>query len=132
MSWAWATSPLALQLPLHGHRPGVAAAMVLVLVVCAAYVAWHLDPAYVICAALVASLFSGNWRSLHFPNSLPPDRLLMLTGIALVLVRAPAAADRPALRIRMVHVLLLLAGGVPLGLPAFSRTPSPSAALFPP
>src|SRR4051794_22483856 len=109
MSASWQLSQLAVHLPVGGHYFGIGVAIVLVLGVAAAYIGWHLDPAHVLCASLVASVFSGNWRALHLPNSVPPDRILLLSGIALVLIRAPAAADRPALRVRLVHVLLFAA-----------------------
>jgi putative inorganic carbon (HCO3(-)) transporter len=70
---------------------------------------WWLDPAYTVCAAILLTPFAGNWPQLGVPGPLSPDRLLLAAGIFGALLRLPAAADRPRLRVTGVHWLLALA-----------------------
>ena len=74
-----------------------------------AIVVWWVEPAYTLSAALVLTPFAGNWPAMGVPGPLSPDRLLLAGGIAAVLLRAPAMADRPRLQISGVHWLLGLA-----------------------
>jgi O-antigen ligase len=70
---------------------------------------WWLDPAYALSAAILLTPFAGNWPELGVPGPLSPDRLLLAAGIVGALLRVPAAADRPRLRITATHWLLALA-----------------------
>jgi O-antigen ligase len=79
--------------------------MFLVVGCLVAAVALANDPAWSISGALAASMFSGNWGRLGTP--LPVDRLLFALGVAGVLVRMPI--QRPALRVRFVHVAIAAA-----------------------
>jgi O-antigen ligase len=72
------------------------------------YVAWHVDPAYMLCGAVAASCFSGNWELLGFPSSVAPDRLLLVAALGALVVRTRAAEDRPPFRLRVSHLLLAL------------------------
>jgi putative inorganic carbon (HCO3(-)) transporter len=80
-----------------------------------AIVVWWVEPAYTLSAAVVLTPFAGNWPAMGVPGPLSPDRLLLAGGIAAVLLRAPAIADRPRLRISGVHGLLGLAVVYALG-----------------
>jgi putative inorganic carbon (HCO3(-)) transporter len=72
-------------------------------------VAWKVDPAYTLSAALFLSPFAGNWPELGVPGALSPDRLLLAGGIIAVLLRAPPIADRPRLQVSGAHWALALA-----------------------
>jgi putative inorganic carbon (HCO3(-)) transporter len=74
-----------------------------------AYLAWTVEPAYTLSAAILLTPFAGNWPELGIPGPLSPDRILFLGGIAAVLLRAPPMRDRPRLRIGLEHWLLGLA-----------------------
>jgi putative inorganic carbon (hco3(-)) transporter len=77
------------------------------LLVVGAVVVWTVDPAWTISAAVVLTVFSGNWQYLGLPGfPFLPDRLLLGGGIIALLVRAPGARDRPPFRRRWVHWLL--------------------------
>jgi putative inorganic carbon (hco3(-)) transporter len=91
------------------HGGQVAAAVVgLAVVVSLAYLAWHVDPAWLFTAALIGSTFNGNWSDLGVPGGVPPDRLILVAGIAGLILYAPAARERPAFRARPIHGLLAL------------------------
>lgn len=83
----------------------------LLLAVSVGCIVFLLDPAYAISAAVVLSAFAGNWPRLGVPGPLSPDRLLLAVAIVAVLVRSPASADRPKLKIAGTHLLLALAAG---------------------
>jgi putative inorganic carbon (hco3(-)) transporter len=72
----------------------------------AVYVIWLVPPSWSISAALVLTLFGGNWDYLGLPGALAPDRLVLLVTIAAVLLRAPGAAHRAPLRVTGVHWLI--------------------------
>jgi O-antigen ligase len=76
------------------------------VLVALAYLAWHIEPAWLITAAVIGSMFNSNWGALGFPGGIPPDRLLLVAGILAVALRSPPAQDRPAFRFRGVHALL--------------------------
>ncbi len=73
-----------------------------------AYLAWNIDPAWTLTGSIVLSVFGSYWGQLgplgYFPVT--PDRLLLVAGTAALLLRAPGARDRGAMRIEPVHWLL--------------------------
>jgi putative inorganic carbon (hco3(-)) transporter len=71
-----------------------------------AYFAWYTDPAYILTAGIMLSVFGGNWPAMGIPGPLSPDRLLLLAGVGAVILRAPAVRDRPRFRIEAVHWVL--------------------------
>jgi len=81
------------------------------LVIAGAYLLWYVHPAWTLSGALVASVMVGNWGHLGLPGTVSPDRVLLMSGIAAVILRAPPVRDRPPLTFRPVHwamVILLL------------------------
>jgi O-antigen ligase len=82
--------------------PAVAAATLVSMAV----IVWRIEPAYTLSAAIFLTPFAGNWPQLGVPGPLSPDRLLLAGGIAAVLLRAPAIADRPRLQITGAHWVL--------------------------
>lgn len=81
----------------------------LVLLVLLAAILWELPPAVMFCGAIALTLFSGNWKYLGLPGfPFVPDRLLLAMGVAALLLRSPGAAYLPRLRVRPVHLLLLV------------------------
>jgi O-antigen ligase len=73
------------------------------------YLMWQADPAYVVCVAFFLSPFAGNWKYMHFPSGVDPDRFLLLFAIAQVLFRAPKVKGRPPFRWTPAHVFMGLA-----------------------
>jgi putative inorganic carbon (HCO3(-)) transporter len=63
------------------------------------------DPAWSFGGALAASMFSGRWGDLGVP--LPLDRMLLVLGVVGLVVRLPI--ERPAVRVRFVHVAIVAA-----------------------
>ena len=96
----------------------------------AAYVAWFLDPAYLLCAGLATMVFSGNWRYFGWPDGVAPDRLFVLAAIGLAVVRAPGARDRPPFRLTWPHLLLALASLWVVVSAAWAGTLGDSGAIF--
>jgi O-antigen ligase len=92
------------------YLPAVAAVAMVSLVV----VAWRIEPAYTLSAAILLTPFAGNWPQLGVPGPLSPDRLLLAAGIVAVLLRAPPIADRPRLQVSSTHWLLGLAAAYAL------------------
>jgi putative inorganic carbon (hco3(-)) transporter len=69
------------------------------------YLAWHVQPAWLLTGGLCLSTFNSNWDVWGLPPRVAPDRLVLLAGIAAVLLRSPAVRDRPPLRLHPVHLL---------------------------
>ncbi|HET6449410.1 MAG TPA: O-antigen ligase family protein [Conexibacter sp.] len=93
---------------LVGYRMAIGLAL-LVASIGVVYVLWHLDAAYGFTAALALSVFSGNWNALGLPGfPFVPDRLLLLVVLVAVVLRAPAAWDRPRFAFRGEHALLAI------------------------
>jgi O-antigen ligase len=86
------------------------------------YLAWHAEPAYIFCGALLLAPFNGNWEAMGLPSWASFDRLLLLVGVAVVLLRAPAVRDRPRLKMTPVHWLMVAAGAWAIASAAFSGT----------
>lgn len=61
-------------------------------------------PSYTLSAALVASVFSGNWHELGLPAKLPPDRILATAGVVAVLLNS-RQDHRP--RWKAIHTLMV-------------------------
>ncbi len=74
-----------------------------------AYVAWRVEPAWLMTAALLASAFNGNWGALGLPPGIAPDRFLLIAAIAAMLARSPGARGLPRFRLEPVHALMLVA-----------------------
>ncbi len=71
---------------------------------------WYVDPAWTVSAAVVLTVFSGNWQNMGLPGfPFLPDRLLLAGGLIALLLRAPGARDRPEFQRRGLHWLLALA-----------------------
>jgi O-antigen ligase len=73
-----------------------------------AYIAWKVEPAWLLTGAFLASALNGNWGALGFPPLFAPDRLLMLAAIVALFVRSPGARGVPRFRFEPVHALLVL------------------------
>jgi O-antigen ligase len=84
-------------------------AAMLLLAACFLYIAWHVDPAWLLTGAILASSFNGNWGAFGLPSGFAPDRALLLAGVVGLLIQSsPAALERPRLQLRPVHALLAL------------------------
>ncbi|MGH2744262.1 MAG: O-antigen ligase family protein [Thermoleophilaceae bacterium] len=94
-------------MPLEGYL-ALVAVLGLLGAAALAYLAWRLDPAWLLTAALLLSVFNNHWDAFGLPSNAAPDRLFLIAGLAAVLLRAPAARDRPSLRPQPVHALLAL------------------------
>jgi O-antigen ligase len=93
----------------EGGYAAVATAAGGVGLIAAIYLAWHVEPAWMLSGALVLSCFSSNWDVVGLPRFVAPDRLLLAAGALGLLLRAPPARLRPPLRLWPVHALLAAA-----------------------
>lgn len=84
---------------------GAGALVVLSVAASVGYVAWNTPPAWLLTGAVVLSPFNSNWGAFGFPGGFAPDRLLLLAALTGLVLRAPPARDRLALRLRPLHVL---------------------------
>lgn len=81
----------------------------LVVVLLAASILWELPPAAMVCGALALTLFSGNWTMLGFPGfPFVPDRILIVAALLALALKSPGAVELPRIRIRGVHLLMLI------------------------
>jgi O-antigen ligase len=80
-----------------------AAAMLIV------HLAMTVDPAWLLTAGVLSTMFAGNWGQLHLSGTLGPHRVLLGAGIAALLFRAPPARDRPPIRLGVVHLAMAAA-----------------------
>jgi O-antigen ligase len=93
---------------LRGHWLVVSVSLLIVLVYLL-HRLWELPPAVMMCVALVLTIFSGNWSSLGLPGfPFLPDRMLIVGVVLALALRAPGTSGRPAIKVRPVHLLLLL------------------------
>ena len=83
------------------------------LLVAAAVVLIHLvltvDPAWILSAGIVSTMFAGHWDLLGLDSVVPPHRVLLAVGLLAVLLRAPPARDRQPIRLGGVHYVLAAA-----------------------
>jgi putative inorganic carbon (HCO3(-)) transporter len=117
------------QVPFQGYLV-FSLAMALGLLGALAYIAWKVEPAWLLTAALLASAFNGNWGALGFPPMFAPDRLLMLAAIAAILARSPGARGLPRFRFEPVHALLLAMVAWALGSALAAGTLGRSETIF--
>lgn len=93
---------------LHG-RSWVIVVLAVVVVLLIAAVLWEIPPAVTFCGALALTMFSGNWGALGLPGfPFLPDRFLLVMMLAAVFLRSPGAANLPPLRIKTVHLVMLI------------------------
>jgi putative inorganic carbon (HCO3(-)) transporter len=83
------------------------------LVAAAAMLLVHLvmtvDPAWLLTAGVLSTVFAGNWNLLHLGGALGPHRVLLAAGIGSLLFRAPPARDRPPIHLGVVHLAMAAA-----------------------
>jgi putative inorganic carbon (hco3(-)) transporter len=87
----------------YGLATGALAPLALLVLGAAIYIVWHIEPRYTLTLALLATPFASNWQQLGIPGQLAPERLLLIAGVAVVLLRGPGIRDRPRLRLEWVH-----------------------------
>lgn len=80
------------------------------------------DPAWILTAGLLSTMFAGNWDQLDLSTSIAPHRVLLAAGLLAVLLRAPPARDRPTLRLDHTHFALAAALGYVIVSAVFSGT----------
>lgn len=112
--WPFAlATPLALAIfvaaKLYGGKSPTRLAELFIALI-AICVVWVVPASWSLCAGLVLSMFAGHWQSLGFPSSIAPDRFVLGLALLAIAVRAPAAANRPAIRFRPLYVLMYVAG----------------------
>lgn len=95
-----------------------------------AYIVWRTHPSWTLTAALLLSVFAGNWEQLGVPGFLAPDRILIVLTIAAVIVRAPPVRDRPALRFGAAHWAMIMLLTWTVGSALASETLSNRGELF--
>jgi O-antigen ligase len=66
---------------------------------------WEVPPAATVCAAVVATIFSGAWSEAGL-GGIPLNRLLLAFVLLQFLLRAPGVAELPSPRVRNVHLLM--------------------------
>jgi O-antigen ligase len=86
----------------------VAGLLVLSAVAGAGYIVWCAEPRYTFTLALMATPFASNWQQLGIPGQLAPERLLLIAGVIVVLLRGPGIRDRARLRFELVHWLMIV------------------------
>ncbi len=109
------------------HAPII---FVLVLLLALAYLAWHVDPAWLMTAAIIGSTFNSNWGELGLPGGVAPDRAILLAAILGLALRSPPASDRPGFRLQPVHLLLAATLAWAIGSALAAQTLGESEALF--
>jgi O-antigen ligase len=80
--------------------------MLLIAALSIAWLVWVLPPAVTLTAAVVLSPLASNWLQLGIPGKLSPDRLLLVGGLGVMLVRGPGARGLPDLKVRPTHAVL--------------------------
>jgi putative inorganic carbon (HCO3(-)) transporter len=94
------------------------------------YLVLAVDPAWILSAGLVTTMFSGHWGELGLSTTASPHRILLVVGLLAVIARAPGARDRPPIEFRGVHFVLAAALGYALVSAFVAGTLSRSNAHF--
>src|SRR3954452_13583591 len=76
--------------------------------VVAIQVARMVDPAWILSAGIVSTMFAGHWDQFELGSGIVPHRILLGIGV-LALVFRWNGADRPAFRLGRVHFVLAAA-----------------------
>lgn len=92
---------------------------------------WSNLPAWLFSAAIALTVFSGNWRGLGLPGLVSPDRLLLIAGFAVLVVRDPGLGQRPYLRLTPTHAVLLVAAAFAICSAVAAGTIGQRATIFP-
>jgi O-antigen ligase len=90
----------------HEAEATTLATLAAVLLLCLAV---SVDPAWILSAGMVATMFAGRWDDIGVHLAVGPHRVLLAVGALAVLLRAPPARDRPRLELRLVHFVLAAA-----------------------
>lgn len=115
---------------LHGHWLALSLGLLVVLVYAMCRL-WELPVAVTMCAAIVLTIFSGNWGSVGLPGfPFVPDRLLVIGVVLALALRSPGTKGRPAIRVRPVHLLLLVLAFYALGSAAAAGTLTTKTGVF--
>ena len=72
------------------------------------YLAWHVEPAWLLTAAVVLSSLNANWGALGFPGGFAPDRMVLLAGLLGLVLYSSGAQRRPPIGVRWQHLVLLV------------------------
>lgn len=73
------------------------------------HLARTVDPAWLLTAGILSTMFAGHWADLGLGASLAPHRIVLAAGLLSVLLRSPPARDRPTLSMSRVHLALAVA-----------------------
>lgn len=92
---------------------------------------WRNLPAWLFSLALALTVFSGNWRQLGLPGLVSPDRLLLVSGCVVLMVRDPSLGQRPYLRLTPTHAVLLVAAAFAICSAVAAGTLTEQATIFP-
>ena len=114
----------------NGGSSAVMLAMVLVGFASAAYLAWYIDPAWLMIAGVLAATFNSNWGVFGLPAGVAPDRFLLLAALGGLILRAPGARDRPTLELRPLHLLFVTTVLWVIGSAIAAQTLTGSNSLF--
>lgn len=74
-----------------------------------AYLIRTVDPAWLITAGILATMFAGRWADLGVNVGIAPHRIVLAAGLLAVLLRAPPARNRPPLHLDRAHFALAAA-----------------------
>jgi putative inorganic carbon (hco3(-)) transporter len=91
----------------HGDAVSIALAALAGTVL--VYLVLNVDPAWILTAGIVTTMFAGHWEHFGLSTTVSPHRVLIITGLLAVMLRAPGARDRPRIEFRPVHFVLAAA-----------------------
>jgi putative inorganic carbon (hco3(-)) transporter len=90
----------------------------------------RVDPAWILTAGIVTTMFAGHWDQLGLSTTTSPHRVLIVAGLLALILRAPPARDRPDIEFRPVHYVLAAALAYALVSALFAGTLDRSNARF--
>jgi O-antigen ligase len=112
--WAWALLGLSALAGIHEQAPArleghwllltplaVAAGIVIVREL------WERPPALTACIAIALRIFSGAWSQIGI-GGVPLDRVFIIIALLQIFLRSPGAASMPRLKLRNVHLMMIL------------------------
>jgi O-antigen ligase len=87
-----------------------------------------LEPAWILTAGLLLSVFSGNWGNMGIP--IPLDRVAIAAGIIAAIVQSRRSPDGRRIELRTLHLLMLLLVLYAVASAAWSGTLTSHSPLF--
>lgn len=113
-TWSWVLLGVVALLGVHKQAPArleghwlLLTPLVVVAGIVLVRELWERPPAVTMCIAIALRIFSGAWSQMGI-GGVPIDRLFIILALLQIFLRAPGSVGMPKLKLRNVHLLMIL------------------------